>query len=414
VRGAGAESVQFSGSIAGPQPARRRAPSAVNAVPARSTLPPPDALAAGHSARLAALIAREIDAAGGWIGFDRYMQLALYAPGLGYYAAGARKLGDRAAGGDFVTAPEISPLFGRALAAQVAQVFADTAPRILEFGAGSGALAGDLLDELAARGIAVESYAIVEVSADLRQRQRARLAARSQVAWLDAPPAGFDGVIVANEVLDVMPVRLFVRAADGVRERGLTLRAGALAWAERDADARLADAVRGIETAVAALPAGYGSEVGEIAAAWSAQLAGWLARGVALLVDYGFPRREYYHPQRAMGTLMCHYRHRAHADPLWLPGLNDITAHVDFTAIADAAHGAGLDVLGYTSQAHFLINCGLLERLREQHSPRRAAEAQRLLSEAEMGELVKVLAVGRGVRAPLAGFARGDRRHTLD
>jgi SAM-dependent MidA family methyltransferase len=386
----------------------------VKPLPADCTLPLPDALAAAHSDRLAALIAREIEAAGGWIGFDRYMQLALYAPGLGYYAAGAHKLGDRVAGGDFVTAPEISPLFGRALAAQVAQVFAHTAPRILEFGAGSGALAEDLLDELAARAIAVERYAIVEVSADLRQRQRERLGAQPQVAWLDAPPAGFDGVIVANEVLDVMPVRLFVRAADGVCERGVTLRAGELAWAERAADARLADAVRAIETAVGELPMGYGSEVGEIAAAWTAQLAAWLARGVALLVDYGFPRREYYHPQRAMGTLMCHYRHRAHADPLWLPGLNDITAHVDFTAIADAAHGAGLDVLGYTSQAHFLINCGLLDRVRDEHSPRRAAEAQRLLSEAEMGELVKVLAVGRGVHAPLAGFARGDRLHTLE
>jgi SAM-dependent MidA family methyltransferase len=382
--------------------------------PAAVALPLPDDAAAAHSARLGALIAGEIAAAGGWIPFDRYMDLALYAPGLGYYTAGAHKLGGAAAGGDYVTAPEISPLFGRALAAQVAQVFEHTAPRILEFGAGSGALARDLLGELARRGVAVEQYAIVEVSADLRDRQRARLAAFPQAAWLEAPPAGFDGVIVANEVLDVMPVRLFVRREDGAHERGVVLRAGELAFAERPAVAALAAAVRDIEAIVGALADGYGSEVGEVATAWMGALSGWLGRGVALLIDYGFPRREYYHPQRLMGTLMCHYRQRAHADPLWLPGLNDITAHVDFTAAADAAHAGGLDVLGYTSQAHFLINCGLLELLQREHTPQRAAEAQRLLSEAEMGELVKVLAVGRGVDLRLAGFARGDRLHTLD
>ena len=385
--------------------------------PPAATLPPPEPIAAAHSERLAALIAREIAEAGGWLPFDRYMQLALYAPGLGYYTAGAHKLGDAAAGGDFVTAPEISPLFGRALAAQVAQVFAQTAPRILEFGAGSGALARDLLAELAQRGVAVEQYAIVEVSADLRDRQRARLAACPQAVWLDAPPAGFDGVIIANEVLDVMPVRLFVRRADAIHERGVVLRDGGFAFAERAADATLADAVREIETAVGPLPEGYGAEVAPLAAAWTAQLGNWLARGVALLIDYGFPRREYYHPQRIMGTLMCHYRHRAHADPLWLPGLNDITAHVDFTAAADAAHGAGLDVLGYTTQAHFLLNCGLLDllqRVAPSQRPQRAGEVQRLTSEAEMGELFKVLAVGREVDLPLCGFARGDRLHTLD
>jgi len=383
------------------------------ALPAAAALPLPDPVAAAHSERLAALIAREIAAAGGWLPFDRYMQRALYAPGLGYYTAGAYKLGAAAAGGDFVTAPEISPLFGRAIAAQVAQVFERSAPRVLEFGAGSGALARDVLTELARRGLAVEQYAIVEVSADLRDRQRARLAAHPQVAWLDAPPADFDGVILANEVLDVMPVRLFVRRDGGVAERGVALHDGGFFFDDRPADATLAQAVAEVEQAAGALPAGYGSEVGFVARAWTAQLATWLARGVALLIDYGFPRREYYHPQRLMGTLMCHYRHRAHADPLWLPGLNDITAHVDFTAIADAAHGAGLVVLGYTSQAHFLINCGLLDLVQREHGPARTVEAQRLLSEAEMGELVKVLAVGRGVEAPLLGFAGGDRLHTL-
>jgi len=386
-------------------------------LPAAAALPLPDPVAAAHGERLAALITREIASAGGWLPFDRYMHLALYAPGLGYYTAGAHKLGDAAAGGDFVTAPEISPLFGRAIAAQVAQVFEHTAPRVLEFGAGSGALARDVLAELARRGIPVEQYAIVEVSADLRDRQRARLAGHAQAAWLDAPPERFDGVILANEVLDVMPVRLFVQRDGGVAERGVALRDGALVFDDRPADETLANAVAEVESACGPLAAGYGSELGLVARAWTAQLGTWLARGVALLIDYGFPRREYYHPQRLMGTLMCHYRHRAHADPLWLPGLNDITAHVDFTAMADAAHGAGLDVLGYTTQAHFLINCGLLDLVQAEPAdvrPRRTAEAQRLLSEAEMGELVKVLAVGRGVDVQLRGFARGDRLHTLD
>ncbi len=292
-----------------------------------------------------------------------------------------------------------------------------TASQVLEFGAGSGALARDLLDALQARGVQVTRYAIVEVSPDLRDRQRAKLAdhaARGTVQWLDAPPAGFDGVIIANEVLDVMPVRLFVNGEGGqVLERGVTLREGALAFAERPADDALRAAVAAIEQETGALPAGYGAEVGEVARAWSASLGSWLARGVALLVDYGFPRREYYHPQRAMGTLMCHYRHHSHAEPLWLPGLNDITAHVDFTAVADAAHGAGLDVIGYTTQAHFLLNCGLLDLVQQEHTPQRAGEAQRLVSEAEMGELFKVLAVGRGVDVPLLGFSRGDRLHAL-
>lgn len=372
--------------------------------------PPPEALDA--SARLAASIRAQIDAAGGWIPFDRYMDAVLYTPGLGYYAAGARKFGDAPSGGDFVTAPEISTLFAQALAGQIAQVFACCAPRILEFGAGSGRLARDLIDALAARGAAPERYAIVEVSADLRERQ-ARMLAGRQVEWLAALPADFDGVIVANEVLDVMPVVLFVKRDGAVFARGVTLRAGGLAFAERPADAQLAQAVAAIEREVGALPDGYASEIGFVAQAWMRTVAQQLARGVLLVIDYGFPRREYYHPQRLMGTIMCHYRHHAHADPFWLPGLNDLTAHVDFTAAAEAAHEAGLDVLGYTSQAHFLLNCGLLDRLREDHTHAHASAAHRLLSEAEMGELFKVLAVGRGIEIPLLGFARGDRTHTL-
>ena len=379
----------------------------------RAALPPPDPLAAAHSALLVQRIADEIAVAGGWLRFDRYMALALYAPGLGYYAAGAHKLGDAASGGDFVTAPEISSLFGAALSAQAEQVLADSGPSIVEFGAGSGALADDLLDALAARGVMVRSYLIVEVSADLRERQRRRLQRHPQVRWLDAPPAAFEGLVIANEVLDVMPVRLFVRAPDGVRERGVVLGAAGLAFEDRPADPALTATVAALEHEVGAFAPGYSSELCEQAPAWTAHLAQWLRRGAALLIDYGFPRREYYHPQRLMGTLMCHYRHHAHAEPLWLPGLNDITAHVDFTAVAEAAHGAGLDVLGYTSQAHFLMNCGILGLLQQQHTPRRAGEVQRLVSEAEMGELFKVLAVGRGIDAPLLGFVRGDRRDRL-
>ncbi len=230
----------------------------------RPALPTPSPEALAHSRRLQTLIADEIADAGGWLPFDRYMQLALYAPGLGYYTAGTHKLGDAATGGDFVTAPQISPLFGQALAAQVAQVLMQTRPCILEFGAGSGLLARDLLATLAQRGVALSQYAIVEVSADLRERQRACLAAYPQVTWLDAPPHGFEGVVIANEVLDVMPVRLFVRTADGVGERGVVLRDGALGFADRPADDSLIAAVAGIEVDVGALPAGYGSEVSPV------------------------------------------------------------------------------------------------------------------------------------------------------
>jgi SAM-dependent MidA family methyltransferase len=371
--------------------------------------PTPDELA--HSTRLVEHIAGEIAAAGGWLPFDRYMDLALYAPGLGYYAAGAVKLGDSAAGGDFVTAPELSPYFGRALAVQVAQLFDQTPARIVEFGAGSGRLARDVLATLRALGRPCERYAIVEVSPDLRARQRACLAGET-VEWLSAPPDRWDGVLIANEVLDVMPVRVFVREKDGVRERGVSSDLGRLALRDRPADAELAAAVAAIEAVVGPLPVGYVSEVGFIARAWMAAAADWIGRGALLALDYGFPCREYYHPQRLMGTLMCHFRHHAHAEPLWLPGLNDVTAHVDFTALASVAHDAGLDVLGYTSQAHFLINCGLLDALQAASAAERAA-AQRLVSEAEMGELFKVLAVGRGIAGPLRGFAHGDRTHRL-
>jgi SAM-dependent MidA family methyltransferase len=379
-------------------------------------MPAPSPEAAAHSERVRRHIAGQIEGAGGWIGFDRYMELALYAPRLGYYTAGAHKIGDAASGGDFVTAPELSPLFGRSLAAQFVQVFGQLGPatpaRVLEFGAGSGRLARDVIEALAARGVRLAEYAIVEVSADLRARQR-QLLAGLPVIWLDAPPVSFEGVVVANEVLDVMPVRVFAKGGGAVLERGVALRDGALVCADRPAETTLAAAVAALEGELGLFADGYASEVGFVARAWVAQLAQTLARGAAFLVDYGFPRREYYHPQRLMGTLMCHYRHHAHAEPLWLPGLNDITAHVDWTAMAEVAHEGGLDVLGYTSQAHFLVNCGLLDWLAADPTPARTGESARLLSEAEMGELFKVLAAGRGIDVPLAGFARGDRTHTL-
>jgi SAM-dependent MidA family methyltransferase len=385
---------------------------APSTVPRAARLPAPDAPAREHAARVLAYLRARIAAAGGWLPFDAYMHEVLYAPGLGYYAAGARKFGDSASGGDFVTAPEISPLFGRALARQVAQILRQSAPQVVEFGAGSGALAEQLIEALAQQGFASLRYAIVEVSPDLRARQQSRLRGLA-VEWLDAPPPGIDGVIIANEVLDVMPVTLFAVRRGAVFERGVAGTGEGLALQERPAAAALSAEVAAIEADVGAFADGYESEIGFAAQAWAAALAGCIGRGAALMIDYGFPRREYYHPHRLMGTLMCHYRHHAHADPLWLPGLNDITAHVDFSALALAAQAAGLDVLGYTSQSHFLLNCGLLDLLQAAHSPAAAGAAHRLVSEAEMGELVKVFAVGRGIDAALLGFTRGDRRHRL-
>ena len=379
---------------------------------ARAVLPPPTAEQSAVSARLHARVAADIEAAGGWIPFDRYMQLVLYAPGLGYYAAGATKFGTAGAGGDFVTAPEISPLFARALANQIAQVFQHGPRRIVEFGAGSGRLARDLLSALRACGCECEQYSIVEVSSELQQRQRLRLDGEP-VEWLTAAPRDFAGVMLANEVLDVMPVRLFVKRDKDVLERGVAVRDGTFCYLERAAPEDLRAAVGEIEQEVGLLPDGYTSEVGLAARAWTSSMAEWLDRGLVLLIDYGFPRREYYHPQRLMGTIMCHYRHHSHADAFWLPGLNDLTAHVDFTAMADAAAAAGLQILGYTTQAHFLLNCGLVERLADTPSPAESSAVQRLISEAEMGELFKVLALGRGISHPLLGFARGDRTARL-
>jgi len=338
----------------------------------------------------------EIAAAGGWISFARYMELALHVPGLGYYARGARQFG---AEGDFVTAPELGSLFGRTLARQLSELDGP----ILELGAGSGALAETVLGEIG------RDYLILETSAALRARQAARLGGK--IKFLDRLPERFRGVVIANEVADAIPVHAVAWRADGIKERGVT---PDLKWAERPASGELLDTARALQ-----VPVPYESEINLAANAWMRSLAASLEHGAIFVIDYGFPRHEYYHPQRSMGTLMCHTRHRAHGDPFLHPGEQDITAHVDFSALAAAAGAAGLDVLGYSTQAQFLVNCGITEVLSQVNAENAlhyapiAAEAQQLLSPAEMGELFKVLAVGRGVKRPLLGFSRGERSHTL-
>lgn len=379
-------------------------------------LPAPTDDARAHSARVAGRVRREIEARSGWISFARYLELVLYEPGLGYYMAGARKLG---AGGDFVTAPEISRLYGRTLARQLEQLARMGFSEILEIGAGSGALAADLLAELERRGCPPQRYLILELSPDLRDRSRDTLAGRvpqllERVSWLNRLPPAFAGVVIGNEVLDAMAVRVFERAGGDILELGVAFRNGAFEWAPRSRPAP-PDAPD-----PSCFPEdGYRSEIQFVARAFVKSVGKSLARGAALFIDYGFPRHEYYHPQRSRGTLMCHYRHRAHDDPFFLPGLQDITSHLDFSAIAQAGREGGLDLLGYTSQAQFLVNCGITGILAETpasdaaaYAPL-AAQAQKLLSPAEMGELFKVIAFGKGVSAPLLGFAQGDRSHAL-
>ena len=378
------------------------------------SLPQPDSDAVEHSQRLLGQIRDEI-ARTGWMPFSRYMECALYAPGLGYYSGALQKFGRD---GDFVTAPELTPLFGRSLARQLAELMALSAPHLIEAGAGSGRLAADLLAELDRLGAVPQSYRILELSADLRARQQALIAAElphlsTRVSWLDSLPDAFDGVVIGNEVLDAMPVERLRNAAGRIEQAGLALDPSgqpALDW--RPAAAALADEARAL-----GFTDGYDSEINFAARAWVAEWARRIGRGALLLIDYGFPQAEYYHPDRRSGTLMCHYRHHAHTDPLWMPGLNDLTAHVDFTAIAQAAFDAGMSLAGYTSQANFLLNCGVLELLdRDADALSRAkqnAALNQLTSPAEMGELFKVICMTRDIDAPLTGFLRGDRSHTL-
>ena len=379
-------------------------------------LPRPDTDALAHSNATAAHIRAAIATAGGWLPFSRYMELALYAPGFGYYSAGARKLG---AAGDFITAPELSPLFGRVLARQISDLFQTLPHEILEVGAGSGALAASLLEELERLGKLPDRYLILELSADLRQRERDTLAARvphlvERVAWLSQLPPSFSGVVLGNEVLDAMPVEVFRTTENGIEQAGVAVEDSTFEWSFRPATAALESLVAPLK-----LAPGYQSEIALAAPAFIASLATLMEKAAAIFIDYGFPRHEYYHPQRSNGTLMCHYRHRAHDAPFFLPGLQDITAHVDFSATAAAAANNGLEVLGYATQAQFLINCGITDVLGEIDPSdvvpylAQANAAQKLLSPAEMGELFKVIAVGRGVDAPLRGFSSGDKTHTL-
>jgi len=388
-----------------------------------SRLPALTPVEAAHSARVEARVREEIAAAGGRIGFARYMQLVLYEPGLGYYSAGARKLGPA---GDFVTAPEVAPVFGRCIAVQCEEILRGLGGGdVLELGAGSGRMAAALLAELERRGALPRRYQILDLSADLRERQRATLAEAvphlaDRVGWLDRLPDRFEGIVVANEVLDALPVERFVVRGGHVASLGVGLPDGRLGWSEAPAPASLRDAVGHVERQRGSgWPEGYVSEISLELGPWMAALAGSLARGVMLFVDYGLPRREYYAAERSDGTLLCHFRHRFHEDPFARPGLQDITAWVDFTAAAEAACSAGLDVAGYTTQAHFLIGTGLAELLAEGADPgavqrvSRSRQAMLLTLPGEMGERFKAIALARGYDAPLRGFAGRDLRHTL-
>ena len=420
-------------------------------MPAETSLPvSADALA--HSQRVSAFLHAQIQEQGGWIPFSQWMHHVLYAPALGYYAAGSVKLAEvpvasqprasqsdavnsnsnsksnsnsnsnsknrGAISGDFVTAPQLTPLFGHSLARQVLEVLQQSASAdILEFGAGSGALAHSVLSALDSQSFTA-NYFILEVSADLKLRQQQLLAPwGKRVVWLERTPSQFTGCIVANEVLDAMPVELFAWSEhdDQVLQRGVVSEGEGFQYQDRLAPAALEQAVR---TRMPYLP-GYRSEINLQAEAWVCDLATWLTKGAALLIDYGFPRHEFFHPQRQRGTLMCHIQHRAHDDVFLAPGLQDITAHVDFTAIADTAFAAGLEVLGYTSQARFLLNSGLPDLLNnlDQTDTKTLAQThgavQKLLSEAEMGELFKVMVLSRGLDQTLSGFSRGDRSAQL-
>jgi SAM-dependent MidA family methyltransferase len=382
------------------------------------SLPEPssDALAASHA--LQHLIAAEIERKAGAISFARYMELALYAPGLGYYSGGSAKLGKD---GDFTTAPELTPLFGATLARVAAAIIAQSAPQILEFGAGTGKLAFDILTELAAAGVHVERYAIVELSGELRARQQHTLAAFPQVEWLDAMPDAFDGVVFGNEVLDAMPVHLVTKHPDGWRELQVTINDGRFDYLEAPLDAELQAQVARQIFNHDELPVGYVTEVHGVACGFMTSLARMLLAGranAAFLFDYGFPAHEFYLDLRASGTLMCHYRHHAHAEPFYYPGLQDITAHVDFTAMALAAQDAGIDILGYLNQAGFLLGAGIGDLLLRTspddavaYIPQSKA-VHKLVSPAEMGELFKVLVIGKNVALPDAVTAQ-DRSHRL-
>jgi SAM-dependent MidA family methyltransferase len=379
-------------------------------------LPAPTGDALVHTQACAAMLHEEIAKANGWLSFARFMELVLYAPGLGYYAAGARKFG---ADGDFVTAPEISSLFGQCLAQSIADVLAQTGGDVLELGPGSGKLACDILQALDASGTLPERYCLLEVSADLRERQRQAIALlpphlAQRAVWLDELPRDFVGVVIANEVLDVIPVHLVTFSARQIFERGVAVKEGEFIWVDRPTlPAQLQAPVAQLQHEYLndAPPEGYLTEVAPAVCGLLNSLAHSLKRGALIFIDYGFRGPEFYHPSRITGTLMCHYRHYAHTDPFLFPGLQDITAHVDFTAVADAGISAGLELAGYTTQANFLLASGLTDLLGKidpadvlRYLPL-TSQVQRLVSPAEMGEFFKVIGFTRG-EVTIDAFAR--------
>jgi SAM-dependent MidA family methyltransferase len=384
-----------------------------------------------HTLRVREAIAREIAAAGGWISFERYMDLALYEPGLGYYSAGARKLG---AGGDFTTAPEISSLFGSCVAKQCAEVLSAVREgSILEVGAGSGRLAVDILSRLESLAQLPARYLILEVSADLKERQRTLLHAalphlRDRVIWLDALPEPFDGVILANEVLDALPVTRFRWDGTVFEELGVTFRDGAFSSAARTADPAMTDRCKALmanamlsagERQRTSVLGGYVSEYCPRLPSWARGIARSLRTGAVLWFDYGLPRGQYYLAERRDGTLLCHFRHRVHYDPFRYPGLSDITAWVDFTTVAEAAGAAGCELAGFTTQAYFLAGMHIDAEMRAfaggdaNRFARLANQARQLMLPGEMGERFKAMAWLRGLDLELSGFALQDLRHTL-
>jgi SAM-dependent MidA family methyltransferase len=373
-------------------------------------LPPPPPDASAHSAALAEHIAMTIAAEGDWIPFSRYMELALYAPGMGYYTAGARKFGVE---GDFVTAPEISPMFARCFALQAVQVLDRVGGDILELGPGSGQFAADLFGELKSLDKLPGRYRLLEVSPDLRERQRSLIAARfpediGRFEWVDALPEKIRGMVIANEVLDVVPFDIVHRNRTEVLERGVIVTEAGFAW--DDVALPMGELKRRAEAVIPPGDYDYTTEVSLAAEALVRTISSSLEAGLAVFIDYGFPEREFYHPQRSGGTLRCHYRHRFHGDPFFMPGLQDITAHVDFTAMGRAAEQGGSDVLGFTTQAYFLISCGLAVLVSSGDptatlSKLKATSAvHRLISPSEMGELFKVFVFGKEMEEPILGL----------
>jgi SAM-dependent MidA family methyltransferase len=373
-----------------------------------------------HAAALQALLSQRIAAAGGWLPFDEYMRVALYEPGLGYYSAGSHKLG---VGGDFTTAPEISPLFGRCLARHCVGVLQTLGGgEVLELGAGSGRLAFDVITTMAEQGAPPSRYRILEISADLRERQQRLLATlppslAALVKWIDAPPQDvWQGALLANEVLDALPVRRFVKRDGECRELGVAVAGGKMIGMDAPASDSLLREVAALDLPID-LPDGFESEICPMLSPWIGEVTASMRRGVAVLIDYGLSRSEYYSSERSRGTLRCHYRQRAHDDPFAHPGMEDITAWVDFTRVAEAADAAELDVLGYGTQTGALLGLGIEAEIAgapdENSRIRRAAEARQLLMPTEMGETFKFIALGRGFDAPLAAFTHQDLRRYL-